>query len=116
MIYVIDTSNNLIIASEETPDYPFGMAISPDGSRIYTASWYDGTVSVIDALSFSLVTTIDVPYSAFDVAVSPGGEYIYVPTDYALCVIEAASNSIVARISLSGRFLGAGTSCVHCGT
>jgi len=43
------------------PTQPAGIAVSPDGSRIYTANGTNDTVSVVDAARYTVAATIPVP-------------------------------------------------------
>ncbi len=38
---------------------PTGLALSPNGTRLFVANWVDGTVSVIDPVELAVVETID---------------------------------------------------------
>lgn len=46
-------------ATVATGSEPSGIAISPTGRLVYVANWGEGTVTVVDTLSFSVVRTVD---------------------------------------------------------
>ena len=56
---------------------PVGVAVSPDGTRVYVANKLDATVSVLDGVG-GLVSTTDVGGGPVGVAVSPDGTRVYV--------------------------------------
>ncbi len=47
-VAVIDTATNTVVDTIEVGNGPYGVAVSPNGSRVYVANNWDGTVSVID--------------------------------------------------------------------
>jgi YVTN family beta-propeller protein len=57
VVVVIDTARNTAIASIPVSS-PFGVAVTPDGSRVYVTG--SGAVSVIDTTSNTVVATIPV--------------------------------------------------------
>ena len=65
-VSVIDTATAQVTGSIPVGGLPAGVAVSPDGSRVYVANSLSGTVSVIDTANNSVVTNITVglnPYS-----------------------------------------------------
>jgi YVTN family beta-propeller protein len=60
---------------------PVGVAVSPDGSKVYVANVLSNTVSVIDTTTNpATVSTIAVGSTPTGVAVSPDGSKVYVPS------------------------------------
>jgi YVTN family beta-propeller protein len=55
-VSVIDTATNGYVGSPiRVGDDPFGVAVTPDGSRVYVANQSSGTVSVIDTATNAVV-------------------------------------------------------------
>jgi YVTN family beta-propeller protein len=48
---------------------PWGLAVSPDGSKLYTANGPSNDVSVVDAQSFEVVATVPVGTSPWGVVI-----------------------------------------------
>jgi YVTN family beta-propeller protein len=40
--------------------YPLGVAVTPDGSKVYVTNYYDNTVSVINTTDNSIAATVGV--------------------------------------------------------
>ncbi|MFV2072562.1 MAG: beta-propeller fold lactonase family protein [Thermoanaerobaculales bacterium] len=59
-VTVVDLANRRKLAHVEVGDNPRGIVLAPDNSRAYVNDTLAGTVSVIDAASFSVVETIQV--------------------------------------------------------
>lgn len=51
---------------------PTGLAISPMNTRVYSANWVEGTVSVLDGASLEVVDTVDLNATLVDTAASLG--------------------------------------------
>ncbi|MDI9915922.1 YncE family protein [Rhodococcus sp. IEGM 1379] len=57
---------------------PYGVAVSPDGKRVYVTTLFRGTVEVIDTATNSVVTSVRVGGIATGVSVTPDGKYVYI--------------------------------------
>ncbi len=85
-VSVIDTATDQVTGSPIPVGYePFGIAVSPDGSRVYVGNprasggaFGNGTVSVIDTATNAVTATIPVGGNPIGVAVSPDGSRVYV--------------------------------------
>jgi len=59
-VSVIDTASNTVIATVPVGQTPFGVAVHPDGTRVYIANINTDNVSVIDTASNTVIATIPV--------------------------------------------------------
>ena len=79
---------------------PHGVAVTPDGSRVYVTNRDDNTVSVIDAASGAVIgSPIAVGNAPQGLAVSPDGTRVYVcnPDDNTVLVIDTATNAVIGN-------------------
>ena len=107
---VIDTTTNAIVAAIPAGQGcscvgPDGVAVHPDGTRVYVTNELENTVTVVDALSNTVVTTVPVGAGPSAVAVHPDGHRIYVvngtnPTS--VSVLDANTNTVVATVPFGG--------------
>ena len=107
-VSVVDLAKNEEVKVIETGLHPCGMALSPDGRRLYVACSNSDIITVIDTEADEVVDNISVhsaegvPFgsSPNDLAVSPDGKYLYVAngTDNAICVIETGNKGKVGYI------------------
>ena len=95
----IDTASNTVVATIPVGNLPTGLAVTPDGTRVYVANDYDDTVSVIDTAKDIVVATIQAGHTPQFIAITPDGTRAYV-TDVSssVSVIDTASNTVVATI------------------
>jgi YVTN family beta-propeller protein len=81
---VIDAATNTLTTTIPVNSQVFGVAVSPDRSRVYAAFFNGPTetagVAVIDTASNAVIGSIPVALGAFGVAVSPDGSRVYVAT------------------------------------
>ncbi|HRH33453.1 MAG TPA: beta-propeller fold lactonase family protein, partial [Catalimonadaceae bacterium] len=102
-VSVINTSTNTVSATIPVGKGPGGIAVSPNGTRIYTTNQGSFTVSVVDAASQSVIEQIPIGYLPVSVTVSPDGNRVYVASYTAgyVTVINAVTNKIISRIFIS---------------
>ena len=83
-------------------DQPSGIAVTPDNSEIYTANYWSGTVSAMNAATNKVVATISVGYLPTGVTISPDGKYAYVANEYSnsVSVINTATNQQETQIAV----------------
>ncbi|HEX4815431.1 MAG TPA: YncE family protein [Nonomuraea sp.] len=85
-------------------DFPVGLAVTQDGTRLYASNYFANTVSVIDLESLSVVKEIETEKGPYGMAVSRDGGRLYVahfPYD-AISVIDVPQEKVVERITLGG--------------
>ena len=60
-VSMIDTATNTVVGFPIlVGNQPFGVAVTPDGSKVYVANFNDNTVSVIATATNTVVSTIPV--------------------------------------------------------
>ncbi len=67
----IDAETHEVFASIRVGKRPWGIAITPDGKKIYTANGVSHDVSVIDAGTHKVVATVKAGRGAWGVAIGP---------------------------------------------
>jgi len=75
---VIDTATNQVTATIGVGGRPMGVAVSPDGTRVYVTNLFSHTVSVVDTATNQVTATIGAGSDPQGVAVSPDGTHLYV--------------------------------------
>jgi YVTN family beta-propeller protein len=112
-VSVIDTASNTVVATVSGLSAPFGMAVTPDGKRVYVANFSAPTVSVIDTATNAVVATVTgLQNTPTDLAVTPDGKNVYVSNDDSstntgfVSVIDTATNRIAATVKVQPRPFG----------
>ena len=107
-VSVIDTATDTISATIPVGLAPEGVAVSPDGSKVYVTNLNSNTVSVIDTATDTVNATIPVGLAPFGVAVSPDGSKVYVTHNESstISVIDTATNTVSATITVGPNPLG----------
>jgi len=116
-VIVIDTTTNTVLGSLvglPSGDPIYGIAITPDGSRLYIANGnlvdingnYVGsnTIAAIDIASNTRLATINVARQPWDIAITPDGSKAYVAgfdtvqQSGTLTVVDTATNSVLTAV------------------
>lgn len=100
-VAVVDLACGKAISEIPLPDEPGGVAISPDGGRLYvTGQSPQGLVHVIDLKSSKVTGSIKVGHTPSAVAVSPDGKTLYVCNRFNndVSVVDVASGRETRRL------------------
>lgn len=98
---ITNTANRTVTGFIATGSEPTGIALSPDGTRIYTANQGDNTVSVIDAVNNVAIGSVSIAASPFSVEVSPDNTQLFVGNnDNTLTIIDVASLRITKTVTV----------------
>ena len=81
---------------------PEGIAVTPDGAKIYVANNLDNSVSVIDAATNVVTTTTAVGLAPLGMAISPDGSRVYVANSggTSTSVINVSTNAVEATVTV----------------
>ena len=74
----IDPATNQVVGTIEDIEVPHGVAIAPDGSRIYVTDESLSTLDVVDAKSLKVSKRIPLSGRPNNVAVAKDGAHVYV--------------------------------------
>jgi len=77
-IHIIDPVTNKVVAEIKGIEAPHGIAVAPDGSRIYVSEQADKTLSVFDGKTLQLSKRIPLSGNPNLIDITPDGRWIYV--------------------------------------
>jgi YVTN family beta-propeller protein len=116
-VSVIDTAKNTVTATIPVGTFPWGVAVSPDGSKVYVsnlqATAIPSTVSVIDTATNKVIAAIPVGIYPEGMAVTPDGSKVYVAQNTrpgTVSVIDTATNTVTAAIPVGSAPIGVAVS------
>jgi len=87
-VSIVDVAAGTVVGTIPVGVEPTGLAVSPDGTRVYVASQMARTLTVIDAQRGAVVATMATPTQPREVVVSPDGRRLYLSTQTAVLVLD----------------------------
>jgi YVTN family beta-propeller protein len=101
-ISVIDTATNTVTANISVGMYPYGVAVTPDGTKVYVTNIISNNISVIDTATNTVATSINASAgdAFFGVAVNSEGNKAYVTSGNKVDVIDTATNTIITNVTV----------------
>jgi len=77
-IHIIDPATNKVVGKIEGMEATHGIAVAPDGSRIYISEEGTNTVTVIDGKTLQVTKKIPLSGNPNLVDITPDGRYLYI--------------------------------------
>jgi len=104
-IHVIDPTTNKVIGTIEDIQVPHGVAIAPDGRRIYVSDESLSTLDVVDAKTLKVTKRIPLSGRPNNLDVAKDGSHVYVgiaQAPGAVDVIDTGSLTNVKSVAVKG--------------
>src|SRR5258708_6227731 len=77
-IHIIDPANNKVVGEIKGIEASHGIAVAPDGSRIYISEEADKTLTVVDGKTLQVTKRIPLSGNPNLVDMTPDGRWVYV--------------------------------------
>lgn len=103
-LITVDLETETVVGSVSVGAHgPHWMALTPDGSKVFTANKEDAFVTVVDVASMTVTGRIDTPYGTEGIAVSPDGTRVFVSSQQSphLYVVDAVTDRLEATVELA---------------
>jgi hypothetical protein len=123
-IVVIDLRTARVLHQFPVPDKVWGLAISPDGLRLFVSATTfpfpitqpcsgmllrgaaPGHLFIMDALSGAVTNTLPLPAQALSLLLSPDGTQLAAVTTIGVELVDLSSETVVASIAAPSGFVG----------
>lgn len=83
-------------------DFVTGLAVSPDGRRLYTVSGSNSACRVFDTATYASIGTINLPGNSFRIVTSPDGDRAYCGAGGDVAVIDTERLTVLTTIAVEG--------------
>lgn len=110
-VQVLDLAKRTAITRLEAASSPSGLALSPDGARLYvTCSGPESTICIIDTVKGQLITRLPAGHTALAPVLSPDESRLYVCNrfDNDVLVVDLKENRTLSRIKVEREPIAAG--------
>jgi YVTN family beta-propeller protein len=104
-VHVIDVATNKVVGVIDDIEVPHGVALAPDGSRIYITNESLSTVDVADPRTFKVIKRVKLSGHPNNLSVTPDGRKVYAGIAQppgAVDVIDTASLTNVKSVPVEG--------------
>jgi YVTN family beta-propeller protein len=86
---VVDLASSSVVANVAVGAEPLGVAISPDGRRVWVTCFASSTLVAIDTASNAVVARANVGQSPRAIALTPDGRFAWLThSDAALSIVD----------------------------
>lgn len=101
-VSVIDTANNMVVATIPVGVNPNSAAVHPTGEFAYVGNGRSSTLSVIRASDNTVIATIPVGTHPQGIAIDPVGTFVYVANHrgFSVSVIDTSNNMVTTTIPM----------------
>ena len=99
-VVVVDTASRAVVASIPAEKFPYAIAVSPDGRKLYVPNHDVNLVSVVDTATNTVIQKISVKPNPHSVAFSINGRRAYVANHASnlVTVLDTKNGAILAEI------------------
>jgi len=107
-VVIINGLDYAVEASVTVGSNPFGVAVTPDGRKLFVANNNAASVSVVDITSKQVISTIGVGIEPVRVAITPDGNKVLVSnkTSSSVTLINAMTNSVINTMPVGREPIG----------
>jgi YVTN family beta-propeller protein len=95
---VIDPATNKVVGAIEGIEVNHGVAVAPDGSRIYVSDEAESTLDVVDSTTLEVTRRIPLSGHPNNIAVAPDGRRVYVGIIQAPGGVDVIDTTILKNV------------------
>ncbi|MEQ8189212.1 MAG: beta-propeller fold lactonase family protein [Candidatus Eremiobacterota bacterium] len=98
-VVFINTVDNTVEDTVTVGENPYGLAITPDGKKLYVANRNSNSISVIDVLKKEVTNTIKAGLNPTKVTITPDGKKLFVARMGCVSIIDTATDALMNTLA-----------------
>ncbi|MFD5825821.1 YncE family protein [Lentzea sp. NPDC060358] len=102
LVQVVDTRSGAVLVTADTGGRATGVAVSPDGQRLYVVNGWTGAITAVDPRTGEILDRIFTQVQLSHAAMRPDGERLYVSAAGSVAVVDPRDFRLVAAIRVGG--------------
>ncbi|MEV6240266.1 hypothetical protein [Lentzea sp. NPDC051838] len=103
LVQVVDTRSGAVLARADTGGRATGVAVSPDGQRLYVINGWTGAITVVDPFTGAVLDRIFTQVQLSHAAMRPDGQRLYVSASGGVAVVDPQNFRLVAAVKVNGQ-------------
>ena len=100
---VVDTKSGTVLTQADTGGRATGVAVSPDGRRLYVINGWTGAITVVDPDTGAILDRIFTQVPLTHAAMRPDGQRLYVSASGGVAVVDPENFRLVAAVKVPGQ-------------
>ncbi|HEX7308120.1 YncE family protein [Lentzea sp.] len=102
LVQIVDTRTGAVLAKADTGGRATGVAVSPDGRRLYVVNGWTGAITVVDPRTGAILDRIFTQVQLSHAAMRPDGQRLYVSAAGSVAVVDPENFRLVAAVKVGG--------------
>ncbi len=103
LVQVVDTKSGHVLTETDTAGRATGVAVSPDGERVYVVNGWSGAITEVDPYSGAVIDRLFTDVQLSHAAMRPDGERLYVSASGSVAVVDPQAFRVVAAVKVPGQ-------------
>ncbi|SDK59142.1 40-residue YVTN family beta-propeller repeat-containing protein [Lentzea albidocapillata subsp. violacea] len=103
LVQVVDTRNGAVLVRADTGGRATGVAVSPDGRRLYVVNGWTGAITVVDPSTGAILDRLFTQVQLSHAVMRPDGRRLYVSASGGVAVVNPETFQMVAVIKAGGQ-------------
>jgi YVTN family beta-propeller protein len=103
LVQVLDTRHGTILSTADTTGRATGVAVSPDGERLYVVNGWSGSIAVVNPHTGAIIDRMHTQVQLSQAAMRPDGERLYITAAGSVAVVEPQTFRLIAAIRVGGQ-------------
>jgi YVTN family beta-propeller protein len=103
LVQVVDTRNGAVLVQADTGGRATGVAVSPDGRRLYVVNGWTGAITVVDPSTGEILDRLFTQVQLSHAVMRPDGQRLYVSASGGVAVVNPENFQMVAVIKAGGQ-------------